>query len=129
MKGGTFRGFVAAMALAISRVNPWRTKTKHYPDPSRGDPYANRADLGGHPRGRSRQGKPRLGRPPLKLGTITYHDGLVRRYGRPAADHIQFLRRDEVFSMNSESGIGMPRCGWPTDISADEFIQQYAKVL
>ena len=123
MKGsGVFRGVVAALHLMASRLIPRRTKTSHYPDPICVDPYANRAGGGGHPRGRSYQGKPRLGRPPCEPGTITYHDKLVRQYGRRIADHIQFLMRDKnTFSLR---GIGRARCGWPTDISALDFISQ-----
>ena len=125
MKGsGVFRGIVAALYLMASRLNPWRTKTNHYPDPIMRDPYRG---SGGHkhPRGKSRQGKPRLGRPPCELGTITYHDKLVCEYGRRAADHIQFLLRDHnSFALR---GIGRARHGWPTDISAPDFIGQYVR--
>ena len=36
----------------------------------------------------NRQGSPRLGRPPCDPGTITYHDKLVRHFGRREADRI-----------------------------------------
>ena len=96
MKGGVFRGILAACAMAFARLRPNRIKTNHYPDPLLRDPHLG---SGGHkhPRGRSYQGKPRLGRPPCDFGTITYHDKLVRHFGRREADRIQrAYRADEL---------------------------------
>ncbi len=42
-------------------------------------------------------GRPRLGRPPCEPGTITYHDKLVRHFGRRKADEIgQRIQRGDV---------------------------------
>jgi len=81
MKGGVFRGFITAMAgfvYSIKERVPIRAT--HYPDPVLSDPYKKLR--------RSRVvGKPRIRRV-LKCepGTISYHDKLVRHFGRRQAD-------------------------------------------
>ena len=75
MKGqGIFRGIQKAVAGLFS-------KTKHYPDPVF-------RELRDRPEGKrkfEREAKPTVA-PPCDPGTITYHDKLVRHFGRRRAD-------------------------------------------
>ena len=85
---GVFRGIIAAAAMLFARFRANKVRTNHYPDPITRDPYARPRSHTSTKRNSHRQGPPRLGRPPCDPGTITYHDKLVRHFGRREADRI-----------------------------------------
>ncbi len=93
MKGGVFRGIKSQFAKMFARSRTPIKRTTEHPDPVLRDPYTK-------PRLRARiRGKPkvRLGRPPCDPGTITFHDKMVRLYGRREADRIWKKYQDGDF--------------------------------
>ena len=79
MKGGKFRGFIAAMAGAIASAFGRRQKgATTYPDPILADNFTKKRK--GH-RTPGKAGRPRLGRPSCYPGTYTHLDWLVRHLG------------------------------------------------
>lgn len=86
MKG--FRAIWRSIAALFSRgFRPWSRTSKHS-DPILADPHHRKHTRSSTKRFSHRKGPPRLGRPPCEPGTITYHDKLVRHFGRREADRI-----------------------------------------
>jgi hypothetical protein len=86
MKGGTIRRMAGLFGIIAGVFG--RPVTHHYPDPKTRDPR-DRKKKRGTGSGSRRFAVERIKRsvaPPCHPGTITYHDKLVRHFGRRQAD-------------------------------------------
>ncbi len=90
MKGnGIFRGIIAAVTRAFTSLK--YKLTGRLPTPILQDPYHRPRTRVGTTK--KMTGTKRYGYPPCVPGTITYHDKLVRHFGRRYADKIGWLIR------------------------------------
>ncbi len=92
MKGKiTFGKVIAAIAGVMTKLRlRWHGQTQMN-DPVLRDPYKHQRTHAGTTE--NRKGKRRYPRPACTPGTITYHDKLVRHFGRRYADKIGLLIR------------------------------------
>lgn len=109
-----YRGFLAAMGAFFGRLRFWDT-SKVYADPHLNDPYHHsRSRLGTKV---NRRGKTRTAIPCVP-GTITYHDKLVKHFGRRRAEgyrvaiqrgHLNCLPTEKDFRNNPPWGFVKPQ--------------------